>query len=198
MFEQQVNQGSVGALNGVGKGLLIFDGEGVQPPANIGFNDVNCLLVKDDCKLREAIAQTSMLSPTCKAAIFDIEREIEAHRRTFTNDLSVIDISGGIYIDPPRPFSLYVSLDASDSVARGDVYNQSSALDFLNSPQILTRFTRDITTACGTIGSVTYGLNEYQSRLYGLVDDQVQEFPCYSDNALAPYEPIPWGVRSCP
>lgn len=140
--------------------------------------------------------EAEALSPACKAAIFDVERDIETHRRTFTNGVSVIDMSGGFYDDPPRPFSLYVSLDAYDSVARGDLYTQSSALDFLASPQLLSRFTREITAACEEIGAVTFSLTEYQSRLFGLVDGEVQEFRCIRDDGST--DPLTWGDRICP
>lgn len=143
-----------------------------------------------------AIAQIDILTPACKAAIFDVEREIETHRRTFTNGVSVIDVSGGFYEDPPRPFGLYVSLDAYDSVARGDIYSQSSALDFLASPQLLSRFTQEITTACEEIGAVTFGLTEYQSRQFGLVNDAVQEFRCIRDDGST--DSLTWGDRICP
>ena len=144
-----------------------------------------------------AVAQPSPLddmSDRCKATLFDMEREIEAYPRVYTDTVMAYDIQAN-YVDAPRPLNLYVSLAAYGGTAQGDRVI-SAAQDILASPQLLTRYTEEVVTACGDIGAVTFALTEYQSRQFGLYGGDVMEFGCAALQA-DPNAPLPWGFRFC-
>lgn len=143
------------------------------------------------------VADPTAFAVTCKAAIFDVERDIEAYRRVYVNDIRAFDISER-YADAPadRPLNLYIGLDAYDAEAEGD-YVTSSAQDILASSQLLTAYTRQILDNCDAVGSITFAITDYQLRQFGLFEDgEVMEFSCAAPHSSVGQQ-LPWGFRFC-
>lgn len=144
-----------------------------------------------------ALAQSTSvqdLEPQCKAAIFDIERNIENYRRAYVSNVSVYDTQTDADLPTETPLNLLIGLDAYDSQGEGDVVSQSSALDLLESPQMLRNYSEKIIDRCENIVSVNFLLTEYQSRQFGWVNGSVREFRCADSSTTSE---LPWGSRMC-
>ena len=114
---------------------------------------------------------TQTLTPTCKATIFDVEREIEDYQTAYVTGVSLYNIQRNHPFRNQIPINLLVTLDAANTEARGDVVQQSSALDILKSPQMLRHYSQTIIENCQDIVSVNFLLTEYQSRRFGLIEE---------------------------
>jgi len=118
-------------------------------------------------------------STPCKATLFDIERELESYKTVYVSDVHAGRISSqNTNGQTNRSVNLFFSLDAYDSVWRGDAATRSSALDILNSPNLLRSYTTRIVQSCDTIGSVNFMMTEYQFRQFGLSNNNVVELRC--------------------
>jgi hypothetical protein len=139
---------------------------------------------------------TDSLDDRCKAAIFDVQQEIEHYKKAYVSRTRLFFVDAEVSFPTAEPYSLLMVLGAHDSVVStsGDTVAQSSALDILASKQMLLAFSRSIINNCESIVSISYLLGEYQQRTFGLVDGMVQEFACAEDTTVSP---LPWGYQYC-
>jgi hypothetical protein len=121
---------------------------------------------------------TTNLEPSCKATIFDMEREMENYKSAYVRGVHMYDISTEANLPTKKTRHLSVSLDAYDTQATGDIVAHSSALDLLESSQMLRDFSQNIIDRCDNIVAITFHVTEYQSRRFGWIDGAVREFRC--------------------
>jgi hypothetical protein len=142
-----------------------------------------------------AIAQGVSLSSQCQTTLSQVQQRLERDHNVDTHNPYIMAIADQ-YDGAPRPLELMLWLDAADTVAEGDLVQASAALDLYESTPVLTQLTQAIVGGCADIGAVTYGLTEYQTRTFGIYDDDVMEFGCtpaYADIS----QTLPWGFRWC-
>lgn len=117
---------------------------------------------------------------------------MENYKRAYVGGISMYDISTEANLPTKIPRNLFVGLDAYDTQETGDMVAHSSALDLLESSQMLRDFSQNIIDRCHNIVAVTFLVTEYQSRRFGWVDGAVREFRCAEDRTASE---LPWGER---
>ena len=88
-----------------------------------------------------------------------------------------------------RPHNLYLSLEGENEAYEGDVAYQSSALELLEHTERLSKYAWDLVDNCETVGLVTFAMNEYQVRQFGLGEVGFTEFKCWE--GMPPDTPVP-------
>ena len=88
-----------------------------------------------------------------------------------------------------RPHGLYLSLEGENEAYEGDVAYQSSALELLEHTERLSKYAWDLVDNCETVGLVTFAMNEYQVRQFGLGEVGFTEFKCWE--GMPPDTPVP-------
>ncbi len=143
---------------------------------------------------RAQLADPRDFSDGCKAAIFDVERQIEDYGGAYVRNLSAHNPSNAINLPTSNPLTLVVYLGAHDGHSAGDLDQGSSAMELLTG-QALLPYSQQIIGRCDSVVAVNFSVTEYQQRQFGWVDGRVREFPC---STAAGNGPLPWGERFCP
>ena len=133
------------------------------------------------------------LSQQCRRAIAQTRNATQVNHKTAIRYASIDAIPGNhpYYAASynMRPHNLYLSLEGEDEVYQGDVATQSSALELLSSHQFLSTYAWNLVENCETVGLVTFSMNEYQVRQFGLGEAGFTEFKCWE--GMPPDTPVP-------
>ncbi|MGD1851745.1 MAG: hypothetical protein ACFCBU_14515 [Cyanophyceae cyanobacterium] len=133
------------------------------------------------------------LSAECRAAITQTRQTLKSSHRTTVSYASIDTISDKhpyyAMSNNMPPHNLYLSLGGVNEIVQGDIVTQSSALNLLHSTQLLRNYAEILVQKCETVGLVTFAMNDYQSRQFGLGEASLTEFKCWE--GMPVYVPVP-------